>query len=311
MSSSTSPFPTTERVKPDYSAIIRPTIQYELFNPRVQGVQFSFDGRPYNIPGVNERWKGRDPSTGEEITYPKPGVLPVWTPTAAPGRGRIEYNARDIVEFACGPDGISGSVGPLGIRPLFGDERDELVEEEALSAHAERKLIEAQDTIRKHESRVAAAKADGQPPPFPSHKVLEAYQTRQAIETNISFAAQCPVCNMGFRNPSAESQAQLHIIAWHKERTDLVEKARAATGMMGNTEEQSIPKAADIGLQQREIPRGLQGGAADKALDAAEAGSISAPAPLEGATSDPARQVEEQLRKGTATRAAAGNKPSQ
>lgn len=299
MTSLTSQFPDNDRVKPDYSAIIRPTIQYELYNPSRQGVQFMFDGRPYNVPAVNEKWTGRDPASGQEITYPKLGVLPVWTPTSAPGRGRIEYNARDIVEFACGSDGVSGSVGALGIRPLFGDERDELVEEEALSSHAERRLIEAQDTIRKHELMVAAAKAEGAPPPFPSRKVQEAYSTRQAIESNISFAAYCPVCNMGFKNPQAEAQTHLHIIAWHKERKDLVEKAQEATGMSA----EGFGSLEPVSGPTREIPRNLQAGAVEGTFDSAERGSIEAPPPIEGATSDPARAVEDNIRKSAQARA--------
>lgn len=220
------------RRKPNYSEIIRPTLQYELYNPADHTVEFAFNGDTYKIPAHNRHWSGKDPYTGQQMVYPKPGVLPVWGPAAIPGR-KIEFTARDIVAFACGPDGISGSVGGLGIRPMFGDERDEEVTfPEAQSAWAEQRQQQAQISIRQHEQKVADAKASGTPPPFPGRQVLEAYSLRNAYESQIGFKFLCTICNMGFRN--SQTEVYVHTISFHKDRRDAVEEAETKLSVVKN-----------------------------------------------------------------------------
>jgi hypothetical protein len=220
-------------IRPNYSEIIRPVLQYELYNPAAHTIEFSFDAQVYKVPARDKHWRGRDPYTGEFVTYPKPGILPIWTPTAVPGK-KIEYNARDIIIFACGPDGISGSVGPLGIRPLFGDDRDELVAEEAQSAWAEHHLSASMQIIRSHEMKVAEAKAAGNPPPFPGRQVLDAYAFRKAYESRVSFKYTCPVCNLGFRQSMAE--VYVHLTVDHRDRRDLVEEAEKKLSQVRDAE---------------------------------------------------------------------------
>ncbi len=248
------------RLRPRYEEIIRPTLQYELYNPSDRTIEFGFDGNTFKIPAHNKHWVGKNPNdpTGPALVYPKPGVLPIWTPAAVPGK-KLEYGARDILAFACGPDGISGSVGPLGVRPLFSDERDELVIEEGQTAWAERKVIEAQDTKRKHEVAVADAKAQGVPPPFPGKRVLEAYQMINAYETQIGFKYLCPVCNLGFRN--SQTEVYVHVISYHKDRGDQVEEAQKKLSHtpqgevpIGETNLKGLEPEAPV---QRPLPEGL------------------------------------------------------
>lgn len=219
--------------RPNYSEIIRPTLQYELYNAADHTIEFMFDGRPFRVPAHDKHWHGKDPHTGVEIVYPKPGVLPIWGPSPIPGK-RIEYTARDIVAFACGPDGISGSVGGLGVRPLFGDERDQLVAEEAQSAWAERRRFDAEQMIRAHEAKVRDAKEAGTPPPYPGRKVLEAYSLRNAYESQLAFKFTCPICNMGFRD--SQTEVYVHTITFHKDRRDDVIEAQEQLSKVKNPE---------------------------------------------------------------------------
>src|SRR5688500_13516211 len=97
----------------DYGDVGRPDVQYELYNGGPEVREFSFDSKPYKIPGRDQKWKGRHPYTGDVIEWPMPGTLPLWDPPNQP------YRAKDIVDFALGKDRRSSNVVALaGVRVL-------------------------------------------------------------------------------------------------------------------------------------------------------------------------------------------------
>lgn len=198
----------------DFTEIIAPVVQYELFNPGTRRVEQDFDGQTYVFPAVHEHAVLDDPRTGSLMQYPKPGVLPIFDkhrPLHPP------VPAREVVKFMVGPDGRTGKVGQHGIRPLFGDHRDAMVEEEAKRQWVENRRRNLEDKVRAWELEVAKAREHGDPVGRPPRAVMEAYSELSEMSA-VSFERfSCPVCNWGFME---EKDMHIHTVAHHGDRPE-------------------------------------------------------------------------------------------
>jgi hypothetical protein len=194
----------------DYREIINPTVQFELYNPSDDDVEFQYDGNPYVIPANHRKAEIIDPRTGRVALYPKPGVLPIIGIPPRPGRWPVE--ARKIVEFVCGHNGRGGVLGKAGVRPLFQDGRDALVKEEARRGWAENALYNYQERTRAWETEVEQRKAQGLPVPRPGHDVMKAYRKLGEMQAITFEKFSCPVCNWGFLE---EIDVNVHVVTHH------------------------------------------------------------------------------------------------
>lgn len=208
-----------ERPAIDYKSIIKPTLQYELYNPSEKSQHFSKAGVEFYLPAKGKKWRGQDPSTGQTITYPKPGVMPVW------GIPEQKITALQVVQFAVGEDGISGVIGENGVRALFGeDKQDELVYEDAHKACLRKEVADANLTIHNHERAVAVARAANEQPPIPGRMVQDAYArlAKAGSEADEFFPVRCATCNLGLAD---EKAMWLHVLGTHRDRKAEAEKA--------------------------------------------------------------------------------------
>lgn len=218
----------------NYREIIKPTVQYVLYNPWPVEKSADYNGETYRIPAFNQTAKLKDGST-----WATPGELPI------AGRPGI-VEAKTIVEFIVGPDGRTGALGSIGVRVLFGDERDKAVKKEAHETQRKAEAAIDLQTCRDHEIAVLRAHDAAAPAPVPSQRVMDAYARRQAREEEDLLKASCPACNMGFEDQRAVS---IHVLSVHKNRKDLVTDAenflRATTPAITQPKE-VIPAAPSV-----------------------------------------------------------------
>lgn len=224
--------------KLDYRPTIRPTLQYELYNPSDKPMSFSKAGEDFYLPARDKRWRGKDPSTGQTITYPKPGVLPIW------GIPEQKITALQVVEAAVGLDGISGMVGANGARVLI-DGRDEEVMEDARAGWLRKQLADWTTTTQNHERAVRKAQEQGEPPPHPPKLVKEAYEglAKYSNEADGYLQVRCETCNWGFPDETAKWQ---HVIALHKDRRQEAEAALNLGRTESTIEEVQRPPATPV-----------------------------------------------------------------
>lgn len=260
----------TPKASLDFTEVIRPQRVRELYNPNPEApVQFAYNAEVYTLPPADKLLQLRDPFTRRKMTWPKPGVLPLYDIRFSVRGQRFQILADELVEVACGRDGRSGQVGVLGVRPLFGDERDEDVMLEAAEAFGVRRDVEALDRTRTHENNVAAARANGDVPPRPTQQIMLDYDwlARRDLSRSLRFA--CEVCNLGFRE---EQEMLIHTLAHHKAHPAAAEAERALklTGKGASKPVYTPPKGADMDA----IAAGVAEG--EKILSSAEEGSAGA-----------------------------------
>src|SRR6185436_11330637 len=126
-----------------YAQLSQKKLALYLYNPSDKPIQGRFDSHDYTLPPANEAWikvkKGRVVDQ-----YHEPGVLPIYGYVTSedklspkeqelhPEVKVIEVTPENIVEHLVGPDGVSGQLGPLGVRRLVGDpELDEILKQDA------------------------------------------------------------------------------------------------------------------------------------------------------------------------------------
>lgn len=243
----------------DYRPVIKPVLQYELYNPSDKPMHFSKAGEDFYLPARDKRWRGKDPSNGQTITYPKPGVLPVW------GIADQRITALQVVQAAVGEDGVSGSVGINGVRVLFGDERDSRVAEDARAGWIRKQLADWTITTQNHERAVKKAQDNGETAPHPPRLVKEAYEglARYGNESEEYLQVRCETCNWGF--PDEESKWK-HVLGMHRDRKAEAERALKleSTEMEPQVEQVPVPpppkmptaEEIDAALSGEEPPEG-------------------------------------------------------
>jgi hypothetical protein len=273
------PFENPANEPVDFSRIIQPTIQFELYNPGDEAVTQEVDGEQYTVPG-NSEYAYLLRGNGTASRYDKPGVLPIT------GTGVLP--ARTIVEFLVGPDGRSGKIGSRGIRLLIAGYEEQIMEE-AYTAWVDAKRFDAINLTRSHEEANARATANKEPLKRPSRKVMEAYNWLAENDSAASLRFSCPICNWGLKY---EQELHVHITTHHRSHPAAAKSLEILQTMAstevdddeggGESPVVASGEVLDFGeggleIEQEEkavlpIPRGLQN--AGDALNRAERGEI-------------------------------------
>lgn len=195
----------------DYSELTKPEVRYELFNPDPdEPVIFSYMAEQYTIPPSGQCLQTRHPFSLAITTYDKPGVCPI---SDRLERAQHPVPAKRIIQYVVGEDGRSGEYGRLGVRALFGDQRDEQVKKEAYAAWTVNRDQEAALRTRAHEAAVAQARDAGDVPPRPSTQIQKDYEWLASRAGDIEFRFACEVCNSGFRK---ETEMLAHAASIHR-----------------------------------------------------------------------------------------------
>lgn len=174
----------------NYSEIVSPARPYLIYNPA-----------PYEIvkdyAGYTFRW----PPNFEDRGY-GPGVLAVGE-LKIRGQHDQKYrhamemvSAQTVAKFFVGEDGLSGTLSPMGVRPLFGDNRDADVRLEADAAFRKHQEVEDLRLTSTFMGAVERMKQQGMTPPPPGPEIMAAME-RQRInraERGGIGAMHCPKC---------------------------------------------------------------------------------------------------------------------
>lgn len=262
----------------DFSSIIAPEVRFELYNPDPdEPIYESFAAEMYVIPPSTQRLVTLDPFSHEQSVYPKPGVCPIFDRNERRG---FPIPAQKIVEHFCGTDGRSGTIGGRGVRPLFGDERDQAVIAEAKEAFLRFRDQEDLVMIRDHENRVMIARENATPPPRPTPQVMAAYQrSAQRDETNL-FKFSCEVCNGPF---ATEQEMLVHVVSVHKKHPAAVEAVRALKLDQQNPKPEFVPPEPKGKLPTQEEVEGALDEAEGKLENSKPApGQIPPTRPIQG-----------------------------
>jgi hypothetical protein len=183
----------------DLSTLIAPKPVYRIYNPAAREVSCDYASKTWRIPAkstlaiTDTRVRGNDK---------EPPVL---------------LDARSILIALVGEDGRSGKLGELGVRPLFGDARDDLVKQEADEAHKENHYQVCLGIKLTHMSRIAKEREAGVAPTPPSLRVREAmeYVAKVERERGLTGAATCQECGWAL---ATEADLKAHIANIHPEK---------------------------------------------------------------------------------------------
>lgn len=228
---------------PNYSTLISPSVEYELYNPSPREIEFGVFGMVFRIPACNQYWRGLNPATGQTMVYEREGVLPIFSQH---GRG---FTAADIVRHVLGHDGRRGRVlGVRGVRMLFGDneEVNQKVRAEAQGAWLNREMAVVEQVIARWEHDIAQADAQKVARPQMPLQVREAYESRRAWTESPTRQFSCSICNWP---QESEEAVWIHVLSMHKDKADEVAQAKAAlkvTGRLGVVEERSVQESKPV-----------------------------------------------------------------
>lgn len=193
-----------------YSNFLSRKVEFRLFNGNLKAVESNYDGETYVIPGrlqfhvVNRK-------TGE--TWPEPGVLPikgksgkVFSKKGVAVDKADPITAQQIVEFLVGPDGITGKLGPSGVRVLLpdGDQdgRNDLIRNDAIEQADRKQYADAQRIVRTHENANDKRREYKQDPLPPNPIAAAAYKfiaQKDTEGTPMTFPFSCSKCAEGAR----------------------------------------------------------------------------------------------------------------
>lgn len=198
-----------------------------LYNPSDKPIQGRFDSHDYTLPPANEAYiKVKKGKVVDQ--YHEPGVLPVYgyvtseeklNPKEAekhPEVKTIEITPEAICAHLVGEDGLSGQLGPLGVRRLVGDpELDSVLKEDARRTWLLKQYEDDVALITAHEQVVAVAAASAKPTPFLTPRVREAMRRRAKYEQGggddyAKFV--CPKCGDRLKE---EMDVRAHVTAYH------------------------------------------------------------------------------------------------
>jgi hypothetical protein len=169
----------------DYRSVMKPKSFLTVFNPGDE-IKKDYNGNTYTFPANGEV----DVYETVGKKYNKEGFFE-----------DFQIPAEEVVSHFIGDDGVSGHLGPLGVRVLSGDpEIDEKIREEARTVNKERAYLNDLAIRNAHMAAVRVAKEGGNPPPSPERYVVEAFKRIEAYEAggNRALPFACPDCNMQF-----------------------------------------------------------------------------------------------------------------
>lgn len=181
----------------DFRSVLKPKVFLTVFNPNREDVCKDFGGNTYRFPAG--------------------GTLDIFETTTRKHNREGEFDVdvvspATIVSHFLGDDGISGHLGPLGVRVLSGNpEQDAEIMEDARKVCAERHYLNDCATRNAHMAAVRVAKEDGQPAPTPERHVVEAMTRIEAWEAdggNAALPYKCPDCNLPFKEADAMGRHQ-------------------------------------------------------------------------------------------------------
>lgn len=185
----------------DYRSILRPKSALPVFNPNTEAIKKDFNGNTYTFPAGGVL--NIEDSTGKKFT--SEGVFE-----------DFPLKAEEIVAHFVGEDGVSGHLGPLGVRVLSGNpEVDEQIKAEALATCKQRKYINDLAIKNAHMAAVRVAKEGGNPAPTPERHVVEAMTRIAEYEAggNQALPFSCQDCAMPFLT---QDEVGRHAEAQHK-----------------------------------------------------------------------------------------------
>lgn len=189
----------------DFRSVLKPKVFLTVFNPHAEDLKRDFGGNTY--------------------TFPANGTLDIFETVTRKhnregGFDEEPISPSQIVSHFLGDDGISGHLGPLGVRVLSGDPvQDEEIMADARQVCAERHYLNDCATRNAHMAAVRVAKEDGQPSPTPERHVVEAMNRIEAWESSGGASVlpfKCDDCNMPFKESDARDR---HREAQHKNIT--------------------------------------------------------------------------------------------
>ncbi len=169
----------------DYRSVMKPKSFLTVFNPGDE-IKKDYNGNTYTFPANGEV----DVYETVGKKYNKEGFFE-----------DFQIPAEEVVAHFIGEDGVSGHLGPLGVRVLSGDpEIDEAIRSEARTVHKERSYINDLAIKNAHMAAVRVAKEGGNPAPTPERYVIEAFKRIEAYEAggNAALPFSCPDCHMPF-----------------------------------------------------------------------------------------------------------------
>ena len=174
----------------DLAELVRPVASIKIYNPSEHVVHRNYQAESYDIPpGVSD-------------------LAPI---------GRATLQALMLHFF--GDDGRSGHASGAGVRPLFGDKRDEAVIAEADAAYAESKYQSCLQLKLAHIARVMKEKESNLPVSPPDAKIRAAMEYVAAVDRGRGLigAVSCPHCAWAL-----ESKIDLrnHVYTMHPESFD-------------------------------------------------------------------------------------------
>lgn len=185
----------------DFRSVLKPKAKLTVFNPNSETIKKDYGGNTYTFPAngfvdIFETVGRKHNSEGQWESYP--------------------ISPAEIVAHFVGDDGVSGHLGPLGVRVLSGDpETDEAIMADAREVCKERHYINDLATKNAHMAAVRVAKEAGNPPPTPDRHVVAAFERIAQYETagGKKLPFSCPDCAMPFAD---QGQMSYHIDAQHK-----------------------------------------------------------------------------------------------
>jgi hypothetical protein len=223
----------TQRI--DLSQFSSVTHGQRYYSPRPEVLELSLDGSVYKFhPGFG---------TIAPLHYRDP---------------KRQVSAKDLYDHFFGSDGRSGTAALQGVRPAFGDSRDEAIAEEAKEAYENAEY--ASDLALKlgHMDRIQKQREAGVPPSVPSKAVMAAMQRirERELKTGQSMAFTCPHCAW----PSAnDAERKAHIFEMHPEQAQPLTQFVGVDGQMEAPEFARSPRMPVPSPEQEAKIKALEG----------------------------------------------------
>ncbi len=231
----------------DLTELTRPTRGQAYYNPRPTAMRLEYGGCTYTF----------NPGYGELVIRYSTQNSPVYRSTGE------AHTPSNVYKHFFGDDGRSGKAGECGVRPIFGDYRDELIVAEAETAFREAQYAADMRIKMAHMARVANERQAGAPLTAPSKDVQEAMAriAERDRANGWSAAFACPHCASPSKNAAEREE---HIATIHPDLVDA-----KATPQIGAKEDKTsdleamVAAQAALLKQQSEALAALQAGMAE------------------------------------------------
>ncbi len=136
-----------------------------------------------------------------------------------------------LYEHFFGSDGRTGTAALRGVRPAFGDARDETIQEEAKEAYENAEYQSDLALKLGHMDRIQKQREAGVPPSVPSKAVMAAMQRirERELKTGVSGAFACPHCAWPSSN---EAERKAHVYEFHPDQAQPLTQFVDETGRL-------------------------------------------------------------------------------